>query len=372
MPIYTVPATSSSAAQCATTWQKTSSQNTMSGQQLKLQISGEEKDSLLSCSQNKTEEINRTYVISACKKLSDPSATFKLEGRLTLQRRPVAGKKSVSSSEQLHTNATQGVENTQTGKKLALQRRVRTGSIENSKINQNTVPGKENDDSAAQRHYKIALLPNINDTPDNKPSFKSAEGQSSTKFQCNLNSKDSFGFADGLCENDRCTRLKYRTSAADTKFRNELPKSEKLVASKDINRISGKQLNEKGGMNNLAGKQRLQHFMIKHNSLEIPRTPTKGSTERFQLTPKSSISQDQPSLSTSNKQIPHLQILAERKTSASSSLSVSKNSKPRENRETLAESNSTEKDVFKVENSKVTVAVRVRPFSNRFVSWTYF
>ncbi|KFQ48985.1 Kinesin-like KIF14, partial [Pelecanus crispus] len=32
---------------------------------------------------------------------------------------------------------------------------------------------------------------------------------------------------------------------------------------------------------------------------------------------------------------------------------------------TLAESNSTEKDVFKVENSKVIVAVRVRPFSNR-------
>ncbi|KFZ51420.1 Kinesin-like KIF14, partial [Antrostomus carolinensis] len=32
---------------------------------------------------------------------------------------------------------------------------------------------------------------------------------------------------------------------------------------------------------------------------------------------------------------------------------------------TLAESNSAEKDVFKVEDSKVTVAVRVRPFSNR-------
>ncbi|NXW84754.1 KIF14 protein, partial [Alopecoenas beccarii] len=365
MPIYTVPATSSSEAQCATALQKTSSQNTMSGHQLKSQVSGEEKDSLLSHSQNKTDEINRTYVISACKKVGNPSATFKLESRLTLQRRPGAGKKSVSSSEQLHTNTTQGMENAQTGKKLALQRRVRTGSIENSKINPNTVPGKENDDSAAQRHYKIALLPNINDTHDNKQSFKSAEGQSNMKLQCNLNSKDSFGFADGLCENDRCTRLKYRTSAADTKFQNEVPKSEKLVASKDINRISGEQLNEKGGINNPAGKQRLQHFMIKHNSLERPRTPTKGSTERFQRTPKNSISQDQPSLSTSNKQIPHLQILAEKKTSVSSSLSVSKSSKPRENRETLAESNSTEKDVFKVENSKVTVAVRVRPFSNR-------
>ncbi|PKK27890.1 kinesin family member 14 [Columba livia] len=365
MPIYTVPATSSCEAQCATTSQKTSSQNTLSGQQLKSQVSGEEKDSLLSCSQNKTEEINRTYVISACKKVSDPSATFKLESRLTLKRRPGTGEKSVSSSEQVHTNTTQGVENTQMGKKLALQRRVRTGSIENSKINQNTVPGKENDDSAAQRHYKIALLPSINDTHDNKLSFKSAEGQSSTKLQCNLNSKDSFGFADGMCENDRCTRLKYRTSAADTRLQNEVPKSEKLVASKDINRISGEQLNEKGRINNLAGKQRSQHFMVKQNSLERPRTPIKGSTERFQLAPKNGISQDQPSPATSNKQITHLQILAEKKTSVSSSLSVSTSSKQRENRETLAESNSTEKDVFKVENSKVTVAVRVRPFSIR-------
>ncbi|XP_071666427.1 kinesin-like protein KIF14 isoform X2 [Patagioenas fasciata] len=365
MPIYTVPATSSSEAKCATTLQKTSSQNTLSRQQLKSQVSGEEKDSLLSNSQNKTEEINRTYVISACKKVSDPSATFKLESRLTLHRRPGTGEKSVASSEQVHTNTTQGVENTQMGKKLALQRRVRTGSIENSKINQNTVPGKENDDSAAQRHYKIALLPSINDTHDNKLSFKSAEGQSSTKLQCNLSSKDSFGFADGLCENDRCTRLKYRTSAADTRLQNEVPKSEKLVASKDINRISGEQLNEKGRINNPAGKQRSQHFMIKQNSLERPRTPIKGSTERFQLTPKNSISQDQPSLSTSNKLITHLQILAEKKTSVSSSLSVPTSSKQRENRETLAESNSTEKDVFKVENSKVTVAVRVRPFSNR-------
>ncbi|KAM6080531.1 kinesin-like protein KIF14 [Theristicus caerulescens] len=369
MPIYAVPARSHSEAQRTTTLQKTSSQNTsskVSGQQLKSQVS-EEKDSLLSCSQNKTEEVNRTYVISACKKVSDTSTTFKPEGRLTLQRRTGASKKSVPSSEQLHTNTTQGTENTQTEKKLTLQRRVRTGSIEKSKINQNTVPGIENNDSAAQRNYKIALPPNINndDTHDVKPSFKLAEGQSSTKLQCNLNSKDSFGFVDGLCEKDNCTSLKYRTSAADTKFQNEVPKSEQLVTSKYINRISGEQLNEKGNINKVAGKQRLQHLMIKHNSLERPRTPRKGSTEGFKLTPKNSTSQDQPSLSASNKRTPHLQILGKKKTSVSSSPFVSRSLKTKENTETLAESNSIERDVFKVENSKVIVAVRVRPFSNR-------
>ncbi|NXA21016.1 KIF14 protein, partial [Ibidorhyncha struthersii] len=372
MPIYTVSARSSSEAQCTTTLQKTSSQNTFtsskeSGQQLKLQVSGEGKDSLLSCSQNRTEEVNRTYVISACKKVSDASTAFKPEGRLTLQRRTGASKKSVFGSEQLHTNTTQGMENTQTEKKFTLQRRVRTGSIEKSKINQNTVPGTENNDVAAQRNYKIALPPTINnDTCDVKASLKLAEGQSSTKLQCNLNSKDSFGFLHGLCENGSCTHSKHRTSTAGAKFQNEVPKSEQLVTSKNINRISGEQLNEKGGINKQAGKQRLQHLIIKHNSLERPRTPTKGSTEGLKLTPKNCTSQDQSSLSTSNKRTPHLQILVKKNSSGvSSSPFVSRSSKSKEKTETLAESNNAEKDVFKVENSKVIVAVRVRPFSNR-------
>ncbi|NXW29849.1 KIF14 protein, partial [Phaetusa simplex] len=366
-----IPARSPSEAQCTTTLQKTSSQNTFtrskaSGQQLKSQMSGEKKDSLLSCSQNKTEELNRTYVISACKKLSDTSTAFKPEGRLTLQRRIGASKKSASTSEQLHTDKTQGMENTQSEKKLTLQRFVRTGFGDKSKINENTMPGINND-IAAQRNYKIALPPNINnsDTHDVKQNLKLAEGQPSTKLQHNLNSKDSFGFVDGLSENDTCTHLKYRTSTPDTKFQNEVPKSEQLVTSKYINRISGKQLNEKGDINKQAGKKRLQHLIINHNSLERPRTPMRSSTEGFKLTPKNHTSQDQLSLFASNKQTPRLQILAQKKTSVSSSLSVSRSSKPKETTETLAESNSTDKDVFKVENSKVIVAVRVRPFSNR-------
>ncbi|NXQ90557.1 KIF14 protein, partial [Nyctibius grandis] len=368
MPIYKVPARSPSEAQCTATSQKASSQNTSSktsGQQLKSQLSGEEKDSLLLCSQNKTEEVNRTYVILACKKVSDTSTTFKPESRLTLQRRTGASKKSVSSYEQFHTNTTQAMENTQTEKKLTVQRRVRTGSVEKSKINQNTVPRIENDDSVARRNYKIALLPNINDTHDVKPSFKLAESQSGMKLQCNLKSKDALGSVDGPYENDSCMLLKYRTSTADTKFQNEVPKSEQLVTSKYINRIPGEQLNEKGDINKLAGTQRLQHLIIKHNGLETPRTPTTGSTEGFKLTPKKNTSQDQPSLFASNKRIPHLHILTKKKTSVSSSPSVSRSWKTKENTETRAESNSTEKDVFKVENSKVIVAVRVRPFSNR-------
>ncbi|NXV71830.1 KIF14 protein, partial [Atlantisia rogersi] len=366
MPIHIIPARSSSEDQGTTTSQKTS-QNTVtsckvSGQQLKPRVSEEEKNSLLSSSQNKTDEINRTYVVSACKKVSDSSTTFKPESRLTLQRRIGASKKSVSSSEELHAKTTQGTDNTQTEEKLTLQRRVRTGSIDKSKISLHILPGTESY-SAAQRSCKTARPPNIanNTTPDVKPSLKLAEGQSSTKLQCNPNRKDPYGFFNGLCKSNSCTPLKHRTCTAEIKLRKEVPKSAQVATSKYMSRISVEQLNEKGDINKLPEKQRL--FYNKLNSLERPRTPVKCSTEGLRFTPKNSTSCDQPSLSASSQQTPYPQIPAKKKTSVPSSLSVG--SKPKENTGALVESTSTEKDVFKVENSRVVVAVRVRPFNSR-------
>ncbi|NXY19817.1 KIF14 protein, partial [Atrichornis clamosus] len=370
MPIYTVPARSPAGTRCTDTLQKASlhtfASSKASGQQLKSEVLGEEKDNLLSCSQNKTEEVNRTYVVSTCEKGNDASTTFKPEGRLTLQRRTGASKKLMSSSEHLHTNTTQGTEELQTEKRLTLQRRVRTGSTEKSKSNQNIVPRKENNEFDAQKNYKFTLPQNIKDTDGVKPTLKLAESQSGTKLQYNLNTKDSFGLVDGVCENAIYTCLKDKASTVDKKFQKEVLKSEQLVTSKRFNWLSGEQLNEKRNINKVAGKQMLQHLMIKHSSLEQPRTPAKLLTERFKLTPKNSTSQDQPSLKpASNEQTPHLQILAKKLPTVSSSLPVSASSEVKVNTKTLAESSSTEEDVFKVKNSKVIVAVRVRPFSNR-------
>ncbi|NXI16518.1 KIF14 protein, partial [Irena cyanogastra] len=365
MPIFTVPARSPAGTCCTATLQKTSSHNTLasskaSGQQLRSQVLAE-KDDLPSCPQNKTEEANSTYVISACAKVSDVSTSFKLEGRLTLQRRTGASKKSVSGSD-----TAQSTEELQTEKRLALQRRVRTGSTERSKINQNIVPRKGNDDFGAQGNDKITLPQNIKGTDGVKANLKLTESQSSTKLLHNLNSKDSSGLVGGVCENAINTCLKDKTSTASTKFQNEVPKSERFVNSKGINRLSEEQLNEKGSINKLAGKQRVPHLMIKHSSLERPRTPAKVLAERFTLTPKNSTSQDQPSLKlASNDQTPHLQILAKKLPSVSGSLPLSTSSETKVDTEALAESSSTGEDVFKVKNSKVIVAVRARPFSNR-------
>ncbi|NXD38858.1 KIF14 protein, partial [Copsychus sechellarum] len=365
MPIYTVPARSPAGIRCTATFQKASSHNTLasskaSGQQLRSQVLGE-KDGLPSCPQNKAEEVNRTYVISACEKVNDVSASFKLEGRLTLQRRTGASKNSLSGSD-----TTQSTEELQTEKRLTLRRRVRTASTEGSTINQNIMPRKGNDNFDARGNDKITLPQNIKGRDGVKPNLKLTESQSNTKLQHNLNSKDSFGLVAGVCENAINTCLKDKTSAADTKIQNEVPKSERFITSKCSNSQSGEQLNEKGNINKLAGKQRVQHLMIKQSSLERPRTPAKVLTERFTLTPKNSTSQNQPSLKlASNEQTPHLQISAKKLPTVSSSLTVSTSSEAKVNTETLAESSSTGEDVFKVRNSKVIVAVRVRPFSNR-------
>ncbi|KAI1236616.1 hypothetical protein IHE44_0014869 [Lamprotornis superbus] len=365
MPIYTVPARSPAGTRCTATFQKASSHNTLastkaSGQQLRSQVLGE-KDGLPSRPQNKAEEVNRTYVISACEKVNDVSTSFKLEGRLTLQRRTGASKNSVSGSD-----TTQSTEELQTEKRLTLRRRVRAGSTEKSTINQNIVPRKGHDNFDVRGNDKITLLQNIKGTDGVKPNLKLTESQSSTELQHNLNSKDSFGLVGDACANAINTCLKDKTSTADTKFQNEVPKSEWFVNSKCTNSLSGEQLNEKSNINKLAGKQRIQHLMMKHSSLERPRTPAKVLTERFTLTPKNSNSQNQlPLKPASNEQTPHLQISAKKLPSVSSSLPVSTSSETKMTTETLAESSSTGQDVFKVKNSKVIVAVRVRPFSNR-------
>ncbi|POI27881.1 hypothetical protein CIB84_008369 [Bambusicola thoracicus] len=241
------------------------------------------------------------------------------------------------------------MESTQMEKRLTLQRRVKSGSVEKSTVSGSTMPGAENSVFDAEGKYKIALKPGIsnNDTHDIKLSCKLAEGQQVTKLNSKSHSKDVFGNV----ENDGCMHSKCRTGTADARFPKEVPVSEQLPTSKYVNQVSGEQLHEKGDIKRMAGKQRLQQ--LKHSSLERPRTPTKASTEGFKLTPKNSAFQVKSSLSASGKQTADLPTVSEKKTSSPPG---GGSAKADEDAETLAGSDSTEKDTFKVENSKVTVA----------------
>lgn len=366
MPVHIVPVSKTYKVPRTTTSQKIASQNVLASskmleQQLASKVSEEDQDSLLSRSQNKSEEVNRTYVISACKNVDDASLTLKPQDRLTLQRRTRTSKNLASSSEQSGKNTPQGTENKQMEKRLTLQRRVKSGSVEKSTINGNTMSGAENSVFDPEGKYKIALQRGIsnNDTRYIKASCKLAESQQVTKLSYQSNSKDLFGNV----ENNGCVHSKCRTSAADAKLEKEVPVSEQIATSKYVNQISGEQLNKQGDIRRMDRKPRLQQ--LKHNSLERPRTPTKAWTEEFKLTPKNSTFQVKSSLSASSKQTANLPTVSGKKTS---SPPVGRSAKADENAEILAESNSIEKDIFKVENSKVVVAVRVRPFSSRFVS----
>uniref|UniRef100_A0A8C3SNP3 Kinesin-like protein KIF14 n=1 Tax=Chelydra serpentina TaxID=8475 RepID=A0A8C3SNP3_CHESE len=386
MPIYTVPTRNHTDVLGVSSFQKNPPQNTFPksnriGQQLKSQVPENEKDNSLCLSLTKTKEINRTYVISACKNAGDTSVTFKPEGRLTLQRRTGASKISTSIDKQLEENTAQDVENTQTDGRLTLQRRMGTGSIEKHKTNKNSEPGIENSDSVvAQTNNKNVFPPGIstNNTHYIKSSTQLVEGQMNGKRCSDLKNKDSLANLDGSSGNGNSKCLKYRTTVADAKIQNDVPKSAHLIATKLVNRTPGVKLNEKDNFNELTGKERIQNSVAKYGSLERQRTPRKyGTTEGIKAIPMRGTLQDakSPATSTLKNRTPCLQVIQKKNTNASNSMPISRSARAEGSQiftrpaalkvETVAQNTCTEENPLKVENSKVTVAVRVRPFSDR-------
>ncbi|XP_065265876.1 kinesin-like protein KIF14 [Emys orbicularis] len=386
MPIYTVPTRNHTGVLGVSSFQKNPPQNIFPksnrfGQQLKSQVPENEKDNSLSLSLTKTKEINRTYVISACKNAGDTSVTFKPEGRLTLQRRTGASKNTPSIDKQLEENTAQDIENTQTDGRLTLKQRLGTGSIEKHKTNKNSEPGIENSDSVvAQTNNKNVFPPGIstNNTHYIKSSTQLVEGQMNEKRCSDLKNKDSLANLNGSSGNGNSKCLKYRTTIADAKIQNDVPRSAHLIATKLVNRTPGVKLNEKDNFNELTGKERIQNSVAKYGSLERQRTPRKGgTTEGIKATPMRGTLQDakSPATSTLKNRTPCLQVIQKKNTNASNSLSISRSARAEGSQifmrpaalklETVAQNTCTEENPLKVENSKVTVAVRVRPFSDR-------
>ncbi|XP_030429778.1 kinesin-like protein KIF14 [Gopherus evgoodei] len=386
MPIYAVPTRNHTEVLGVSSFQKNPPQNTFPksnrfGQQLKSQVPEDEKDNSLSLSLTKTKEINRTYVISACKNAGDTSVTFKPEGRLTLQRRTGASRISPSIDKQLEENTAQDIESTQTDGRLTLKRRLGTGSIEKHKTNKNSEPGIENRGSVvAQTNNKNGFPPGIstNNTHYIKSSTQLVEGQMNEKRCSDLKNKDSFANLNGSSGNGNSKCLKYRATIADAKIQNDVPRSAHLIATKFVNRTPGVKLNEKDNFNELTGKERIQNSVAKYGSLEKQRTPRKGgTTDGTKASPMCGTLQDakSPAMSILKNRTPCLQVLQKKNTHASSSLSIHRSARAEGSQifmppaalkvETVAQNTCIEENVLKVENSKVTVAVRVRPFSDR-------
>ncbi|XP_053104377.1 kinesin-like protein KIF14 isoform X2 [Hemicordylus capensis] len=373
MPIYTVPNGNHTGA-LGISSQKHPSQNVSArsnrfGQQLTSQVSENERSNPLLQTLCKSKEINRTYVLSACNKLGDASATFTTEHKLILQRR------TVTSKEQSDTNTTRESENTQTERRLTLQRRMRIGSTEKCQTNHTYEVTAENAESIPQKLSKAfdGKQVNSNDLPLVKSGFQSLKGHTNVKIDPDLKKDVCFNHSRSDVTGSY-TPLKRMTVVADSQSQNEGPKSAVLTAKSD-NRASALKLTENVNVIQENKIESMQNRSIKNGILERQKTPMKGPEEGIRFTPKYGHVQYSKSATVSTvKNKLHCFQTQLKKTSTSHSLS-SKNGRVQENvtyphtasvkEDTLIQNTCTKDDPFKIENSKVTVAVRIRPFSSR-------
>nr|XP_056700704.1 kinesin-like protein KIF14 [Euleptes europaea] len=373
MPIYTVP------KRCHTdtlgvSLQNYTPENTIAksnrfGPQVTSQATEKERGIPLPQSWRKTEGINRTYVISACKKLGDASVACMNEGKLSLQRR------TVTSKGQLYQNTTQDSETTQTQRHPTLQQRLRIGSNEKGKIDNTLESRTENERSLTQKSNETLFPPKCNskDTPLVKNGLHSLEGR--TDIKRSLEQKNNFLFNhSGSSGTDNYASLKQRT--VSTNSQKEVLSSVPLTAAKPENRTLKAAENVNFSKQNETGSE--QNRSIKNGSLERQKTPRKAIAEGIKFTGKCGPLQDarSPAISTIRNKTTCLQIISQKKPNISNPLSLTnKNGRGRENSmdtetallkgDAPIQNACAKDDPFKVENSKVTVAVRVRPFSIR-------
>lgn len=330
------------------------------------QTAEDKKDIPLPQPLSETEEINRTYVISACKKLDDSSVASTSEGKkLSLQRR------TVTSKGRLDQNTTQDSETTQIQRHPTLQRRLRTGSNEQCKIDNSYAGRKENEGSLAQKSNETLFSSkwSSKDAPYIKNGLQSLKGH--TDIKRSSEQKNNFLFNRS---GSTSTPLKLR--ATGTNSQNDLLSSVLSTTAKPENRTLKVSEKVNSTKQNETGSE--QNRFLKNDSLERPKTPRKATAEGIKFTAKCGPLQDTRSPAVSTMRSRQSQTISLKKSSTSNPLTLTnKNGRGQDNitdtQTALLKGDIPVKDMcakddpFKIENSKVIVAVRVRPFSTRSV-----
>lgn len=302
-------------------------------------------------SSDKSRTINRTYVISAMSKSGvgggGPQTPYR--GRLTLQRRSrrktgaEAAEKTLSDSSQNSTSAAPE-------KRLTLQRRTRTRtpSMDKGVGRQREVSGTD-----PQQTPKVLSEPNgrtpvlirsmsLKSDPRGKDKVATSQGKPASRCPSSAHRQ--------LLEEQAQT---FKTPTKKTPF-------EKIAAKRDV-------------FEKLAQKEAPRPALVRSASLQ------RGAKSRFQVEGKTPV----PAPRSSKAACPGVQRPLVAKTTTSSSSSglkvdatqascrISSQSSAAPAATEQQSSRSTEAlrvhDSFKMENSAVTVAVRVRPFNARLV-----
>ncbi|XP_037681013.1 kinesin-like protein KIF14 [Choloepus didactylus] len=325
---------------------------------LKSDTSECENDDLLLRSASKIKDINSTYVISACKRTGDTPPTPNPAERLALQRRATRKKESSLLCSEMEDNIEKTAET-----RLTLQRRTKTDSVEKWKRVQN-VGGKTENNCASQessRNVKIVKTDKNSLVVSSIPLADPKDKQMMADEKC----KETFSTPSGANEN---VDLKYLSNRAliGSQSQNEVARTGHL-ATKPIQSKLDIKVTGTGNLHHRSiGKDIVKNSNNKFGSLEKERTPIKCITEH-KSTPKSSMSQlrSPASLILRNRML-SLQV----KQRPKSSLLANKRERSQEKtlnteEETALQNTFTETDPLKVENTQVTVAVRIRPFSKR-------
>ncbi len=282
-------------------------------------------------SSDKSRQVNRTYVVSALSKSGGGQHT-PYRGRLTLQRRSrrktgaeTAEKTMVESSQ----NTTPAPE-----KRLTLQRRTRTPSMDKSGHGQRGVSG-----AGLQPTPKVLIEANGR-APGLFRSMSLREGAAhvETHSKTALSSSSATRHLEDQAQT-------FKTPTKKTPF-------EKIAAKRDV-------------FERLAGKEAPKPVAVKSASLERPR-PRAQRAEDAKPVPVPRGSKASAGLHKPNA------ALQARKTSTSSQkgdVTQTRASTPAPTEQSLSRTSEAlkQQDSFKMENSAVTVAVRVRPFNARFV-----
>ncbi|KAM9612652.1 kinesin-like protein KIF14 [Trichechus inunguis] len=344
--------------------QKNSSLNDLShSSQLKLHSKSDmsecENDDPLFRSASKIKDINNTYVISACKNTGDLPLTPKPVGRLTLQRRVTRDKESSLLDSELGDTTEKTA-----AKRLTLQRRAKTESAEKWKPTPKT-GGETEDKHASQETSRHVKTVNTDKNSFVVSSVPLAEDSKHIEMMTDEKCKETFSAPSD--ENGNVA-LKYLSHRAPTGSRShtEAVRSGRLAIKPTKSKLDIKVSGTENLHPRSIGKDIVKNSANKLGPLEKGRTPVKCVTEH-RLTPKCSVPLfKSPVASILKNRVPSLQV----KQRPKSSLLVNKSERSQEStlppeEETAGQNTYTETDPLKVENSQVTVAVRVRPFSKR-------
>lgn len=299
---------------------------------------------------DKSQPVNKTYVISAMSKSSSGQQT-PYRGRLTLQRRSRRKTGTETSEKTVHEssqNSTPAPE-----KRLTLQRRTRTPSMDKSGYGQRGASG-----TGLQQTPKVLSEPNgrasvlIRSMSTRETCYKSRGRETAAQVETQ----------------DKPTRVKtpsYSGRQLDDQtqtFKTPTKKTpfEKIAAKRDV-------------FERLAGKEAPRPVVVTSSSSERP----KSRAQQAESQPP--VPAPRVSKASAGVQRPHVGLHSIKASSSTQRGDVTQArvstpaSAPTPTEQALSRPSEALKrqDSFKMENSAVTVAVRVRPFNARFV-WSFF